>query len=200
MGTCALTFDASGTLLATRSENMPTTVWIWDAASRALKAVLVQHAPVAKISWHSAINEQLMIRCEGEDSKALVHLWEPSWDKPKIMDFGSQVPDGKIIGKAVIRWMNTNTSIPAVFFSDAQDCILASLAETEDDEVPWQGAVANGVDIYGQAEESPLNIAGEKASLGYVNVEAIMDDESLTKLSTGSEEVDDTFHFRSLPA
>jgi hypothetical protein len=178
---------------------MPTSVWIWDIATKVLKAVMIQHAPVAKVTWHPSINETLMIRCEGEESKGIVQLWEPSWDTPKILDFGSQLPDGKIIGKAIARWLNVDSTIPAVFFSDTQDCILASFLESEDEELPWQEAVARGLDIYGEREESPLNLvpANEKRPYRRDNIEALMKDEpTITSMSEYSDEVDDTFRFK----
>lgn len=113
-------FDSSGTLLATMSETMPTAVWIWDLASRILKAVLVHHSPIAKITWNPSIPEHLMIRCEGEECKALAYLWEPSWESPRILDFSARLPEGKIIGRSIIRWLSTDkeTNVPAIFFSD----------------------------------------------------------------------------------
>jgi hypothetical protein len=178
---------------------MPTTIWIWDIASKVLKAIMVLHAPIAKVTWHPCINELLMIRCEGEESKGLIHLWEPSWQSPKILDFGSQVPEGKIIGKSIARWLNCDSSVPAVFFSDTQDCILASLSEPEEDDLPWQDAGVRGFDIYGQREESPLNLvaADEKTGYARAHIEALMNGEpTMTGMTGGTDEVDDTFRFK----
>ncbi|KAI9738148.1 MAG: hypothetical protein M1818_005577 [Claussenomyces sp. TS43310] len=197
VGTAFISSDTSGTLIATRSEHMPTTVWIWDIASKMLKALMVQHAPVARVTWHPSINELLMIRCEGEESKGLVYLWEPTWDAPKIVNFGSQLPDGKIIGKSVIRWLNCEGPMPALFFSDTQDCMLAALSDGDADP-PWHGAVTRGVNIYGEREESPLDLvpADEKQSYG-LSVEALMNEEpTMTHISGEDDEMDDTFRFR----
>jgi hypothetical protein len=195
-----MAFDISGTLLATRIENMPTAIWVWDITMRVLRAIMILHAPIAKITWHPAISELLMIRCEGDESKGLVHLWDPSWESPKILDFGSQVPDGKIIGKSISRWLNIDSASAALFFRDSQDCILASVSEPEDDgDLPWQDALARGFDIYGQREESPLKLvaADEKRPYSRVKIDALMgEDDAMTRMSGGSEEVDDTFRFR----
>jgi hypothetical protein len=140
-----------------------------------------------------------MIRCEGEESKGLAHLWEPSWDGPRIVDFGSQVPEGKIIGKSIARWLNCSQSVPAIFFSDSQDCILASVSESEEDDLLWQDAGARGFDIYGQREESPLNLvaADEKTTYAKAHIEAFMNEEpTITGMTSGTDEVDDTFRFK----
>lgn len=164
-GTALMAIDNTGTLIASKTESMPTTVFVWDIASKLLRAVLIQHSPVAKLTWHPSINELLLIRCENDDTKGVAYLWEPSYETPKIIDFSTQLPDGRVMGKAVIRWLSTPPSedneedgqTPALFFADTQDTLLASLSENEED-VPWNEEKAKAMDIYGQAEESPLNI------------------------------------------
>ncbi|PMD66819.1 uncharacterized protein K444DRAFT_624293 [Hyaloscypha bicolor E] len=194
-GTNFTSFDTSGSLLATRMENMPTTIWIWDLGTRVLRAVMILHAPIAKATWHPTIDELLMIRCEGEESRGLVHLWDPSWSTPKIVDFAAQIPGGKVIGKTIGRWLNAQSGSPAIFFSDSQDCILASIPGSEDEEAPWQDAEVRGFDIYGQQEESPLNLVPADGKRIYSRVSELMDD-GLTGMSGGTDEVEDTFRFR----
>lgn len=189
-----MSFDNSGTLLATRTENMPTTIWIWDIGTRILRAVMIFHAPIAKATWHPTIDELLLVRCEGEGSRGLVHIWDPSWRSPKIIDFVSQIPGGKVIGKTVGRWLNVESGAPAIFFSDSQDCILASTADDEE-ALPWQDAEARGFDIYGQQEESPLSLVAADEKRPYGRIGTLVEDEGMTRMSGGSE-VDDTFRFR----
>lgn len=204
-GINVMAFDNSGTLLATRIESMPTTIWIWDVITKLLRAVLIFHAPIAKITWHPSINELLMIRCEGEECRSLVQLWDPSWEGPKIVDFETQMPGGKMIGKTIVRWLTMEASSPAIFCSDSQDCILASMSEPNDEvDLPWRDAMPRGFDIYGQREESPLNLvaADEKRRHRRVTVNNLVNDgeawkeDELTELSGESEEIDDTFRFR----
>ncbi len=196
-GTNMMAFDTSGNLLATRTEEMPTTMWIWDVSTRILRAVLILHAPIVKAIWHRQIDEFLMIRCEGEEARGLVHLWDPSWQHPQIIDFAAQIPGGKVLGKTIARWLNVPHSHPAIFFSDSQDCILASISDDVDGEVPWHGAEIRNFDIYGQREESPLNLvpADEKRPFRKARVSEMVDD-TVPRLSGGSEEVEDTFRFR----
>ncbi|CZT09810.1 related to WD-repeat protein 8 [Rhynchosporium agropyri] len=203
MGTNFLSFDNSATLLATRIENLPTTIWIWDIGTRILRAVMIMHAPIAKATWHPTLNEVLMIRCEGEESKGLVYLWEPSWDRPRILDFRAEIPGGKLLGKTVCRWLTTESNNPAVFFSDSQDCILASIPCSDDEDVPWQEAeFQTSQQAYNRREESPLDLmpAAVEGKKGRVSVEDLMDDEEegITGMSGESDdpEMEDTFHFR----
>jgi hypothetical protein len=175
---------------------MPTTIWIWDVVVKVLRAVMIFHSPIAKATWHPTINELLLIRCEGDESRSLVHLWDPSWDSPKIIDFALQLPGGKTIGKTVGRWLNVETATPSIFFSDSQDYILASISGPEDSPVPWQESEARAFDIYGQMEESPLNLVPADEKRPYSRVDALGEDDGITRLSGGSDEVDDTFRFR----
>lgn len=156
---------------------------------------MILHAPIAKTTWHPTIDELLMVRCEGEESRGLVHLWDPSWERPTIIDFTAQIPGGKVIGKTICRWLNFASSSPAIFFSDSQDCILASIPATADVEIPWQDAEAKGFDIYGQQEESPLNLVPANEKRMYSRVDQLKDD-GITGMSGGTDEVDDTFQFR----
>lgn len=103
-----------------------------------------------------------------------------------------------MIGKTIARWLNVESSHPALYFSDSQDCILVSLndevAGREEATLPWQDAGAPEFDIYGQQEESPLNLV--PANKDFLHTTRDEMDEGITQFSGGSEEVDDTFRFR----
>ncbi|RDL39390.1 WD40-containing protein [Venustampulla echinocandica] len=197
-GTNIMSFDNSGTLLATRTENMPTTIWIWDIGTKILRAVMIMHAPIARVTWHPSIGGVLMIRCENEDSRGLVHLWDPSWENPEIIDFAAQMGGNKVLGKTIARWLNTQSASPAMLFSDLHDYLLASISGSDDDDLPWQDGPTREFDIYGQRQESPLNLVpvNEKRGSHKISVDALMEDDGFTKMSSGSDEVEDTFQFR----
>lgn len=113
---------------------------------------MIFHSSIAKATWHPTIDELLLVRCEGDESRGLVHLWDPSWESPKIVDFASQLPGVKIIGKTVGRWLNVESAVPSLFFSDSQDCLLASVSSAGDSSpLPWQDAEAKAFDIYGKS-------------------------------------------------
>jgi hypothetical protein len=195
-GTNILTFDSSGTLLATRTESMPTTLWIWDVGTKIIRTVLILHAPIAKAAWHPTINELLLIRCEGDENRGLIHLWDPSWETPKIIDFTSQIPGGELLGKTVGRWLSTESTPPAIFFSDTQDCMLASISESGDGELPWEYSEPRAFDIYGQREESPLNLVPADGKRNGKAAFGPLKDDDIAAGMSGSDEVEDTFRFR----
>jgi hypothetical protein len=178
-------------------ESMPTTLWIWDVGTRIIRTVLILHAPIAKVTWHPRIDELLLIRCEGEESRGLIHMWDPSWESPMIIDFASQIPGGALLGKTVGRWLSSECTPPAIFFSDTQDCILASISEPGDGDLPWEDAEAGALDIYRQREVSSLNLvpADEKRLNSRAAFVALKDGD-ITAAMSGNDEVDDTFRFR----
>lgn len=139
-----------------------------------------------------------MIRCEGDEGRSLAYLWEPSLETPRILDFSSRLPDGKIIGRSIIRWLATDqeTQSPAIFFSDSQDYILASLSNLENGEdVPWHDIEVQGADMYGHLEESPLDLSGgnEKVGSGKAIIKSLLGEE----MNFDVDDMDDTFDFRN---
>ncbi len=141
-----------------------------------------------------------MIRCEGHDARGLVHIWEPSWERPRIIDFGAYIPGGKIIGKTIVRWLNVDSAFPAMFFSDSKDYLLCSLSTEEDGDLPWQAAESKGVSIHSEGGESPLELipTPEKRQFRKVAVEETIEDYKIEDMSSGSEEMDDTFLFKKI--
>lgn len=178
---------------------MPTVLWIWDLTVKGLRTVLILHAAIAKVLWHPTIPELLMIHCEGDNNRSLVHLWDPSWPAPRIENFASQMIGGKVLGKTTIRWLVTESRNPAIFFSDLQDCILACLADETSEDVddlmlPWKESptIYNSLSF----EESPLNLV--PAHNRYSGFQSTNDSGDSSRMSAGSEDVDDTFSFKKM--
>ncbi|KAI9726443.1 MAG: hypothetical protein M1828_001265 [Chrysothrix sp. TS-e1954] len=79
--TTHLTFSPNSTLLASVSSQTPTTVWLWDLTALRLRAVLVQHADVRRLSWHPTRRGLLLIRTAGPPasdgaSSSGLYLWD----------------------------------------------------------------------------------------------------------------------------
>ncbi|ODQ54748.1 hypothetical protein SAICODRAFT_69933 [Saitoella complicata NRRL Y-17804] len=91
VGVCM--FNADGTLLATRTDHMPTTLWIWDLRILAPIAILVQRAPIRSVQWNPTKRGLLAIICAGtEDDKGRtrkggpdVSLWSEEWETPRVV-------------------------------------------------------------------------------------------------------------------
>ncbi|EGX94385.1 WD40 domain protein [Cordyceps militaris CM01] len=142
-GCASLAFDASSTLLATRLDDAPGTIWIWDIVAAELRAVLVFHS-VVTFAWHKHARELLLITAHSESRPGLSYLWDPLLPGPTPV-----VPDefiaarGSSVGapaKAQISWINLDMDIPLALLSTPQQYRILSLGEG--DEVPetWHGA------------------------------------------------------------
>lgn len=154
-GTCSMVFDASSGLIATRLEDAPSTVWIWDIQASELRAVLLFHSDVQAVSWHPNARETLLIRCDGDIYNGIVFVWDPLSEGPKTIDFTAQLPDHKVVGKSQASWLCLdNSEAPSVFFSDEQSYVLASTTESDQGLPCWQDH--DGLEA--QREESPLEL------------------------------------------
>ncbi|KAI1116087.1 hypothetical protein F5Y14DRAFT_85851 [Nemania sp. NC0429] len=179
-------FDSSSSLLATRLDDAPSTIWIWDVPTAELRAVLIYHANIAKAEWHPSQPELLLVRCEGEGYGTLVFVWDPLSNGPRPIEFSRHLANAKVTGQADATWLNTSTEPAALFFTDHAKYILLSLADIDaqvgtDAALPW----ATHVNTDTPTEFSIL-----------INN---LDGDNTVDLDEGITELDDTFHFKKSP-
>ncbi|KAI5924844.1 hypothetical protein F4810DRAFT_96797 [Camillea tinctor] len=181
-------FDSSSGLLATRLEDAPSTIWIWDISAFELRAVIMYHANISRVEWHPVQPEMLLIRCEGEKYGGLVFVWDPISDGPRTIDFAHRLAGGKVNGRTYATWLKTTTTqseSAAVFFTDHATCMLASLAETDGETLPWKQAFSSNQQRKGMDFPSKSAASAEDS-----------EDEGSTDLDEGMSDLDDTFHFK----
>lgn len=106
-GISILAFSLSGSLLATRLDTLPTTVWIWDVQRSLPAAVLIHHAPIKHLSWHPSIVDLLLIQCAHEE--AVLYFWDSSSGVPWLENVSTSMwkKDG---GKLNVRWLSASSS------------------------------------------------------------------------------------------
>ncbi|ROT35868.1 WD40 domain-containing protein [Sodiomyces alkalinus F11] len=138
VGCASAAFDSSSSLLATKLEEAPSTIWIWDLVSSELRAVLIFHASISDFSWHPDMRELLMIRCEGDSYSGLLFVWDPLWEGPRTLDFGSHMPDSKIGGKTQSSWVTWPGQPAVLFFGNTRHYMIATPARSEETPAPWQ--------------------------------------------------------------
>ncbi|KAI0199668.1 hypothetical protein F4808DRAFT_451289 [Astrocystis sublimbata] len=184
-------FDSSSSLLASRLESAPSTVWIWDVPTSELRAVLMYHASVTKVEWHPSQPELLLVRCEGEGS-SLVSVWDPLSNGPRPIDFLRHLPNAKVTGRTDATWLQTNTESAALFLTDHAKYMLLSLEEADVDAgaqaaLPWAA----------QGTVDPHVNASTPTDFVISNIDT--DDYDSTDKDDGISELDDTFHFKKSP-
>ncbi|KAK4230867.1 WD40-repeat-containing domain protein [Podospora fimiseda] len=160
-GCAAISFDPSSVLAATRLDDSPGTIWIWDLQAAELRAVLLFHGNVSSLSWHPNVPETLLVKCEGDQYNALVFVWDPLSEGPRPVDFGQRLPERKTsTSKHRISWLGLDVATaPSLFFTDNHNFVLACLAESDQVPPPWgdQEALEPGF-TEDTREESPLEL------------------------------------------
>lgn len=76
-GVAEARFSADGRYLATRDENMLSTVWIWDTSTLCAHAILIQHNNVRRMHWHPARKDLLLLDCNDN----IAYLFNASSDQ-----------------------------------------------------------------------------------------------------------------------
>lgn len=74
--------------------------------------------------------------CEGDSHNSLAFTWDPLSEGPKPIDFAGHLSNGKV----QVVWLQIDGLEPgALFASDSNRYMLASLADDDDDDesVPW---------------------------------------------------------------
>lgn len=140
--------------------------------------MLLFHSEVESTSWHPTLRETLLIRCDGDLYKGMVFVWDPLSEGPRTVDFASHPFGQKVVGKSRAVWLRLEDSeTPSVFFSDDQNYVLASLADSDQEAPYWQ----DGSSAAAHREESPLELvpAGADVDDPVLNHE---DDEDVSEL------------------
>ncbi|KFA47018.1 hypothetical protein S40293_09712 [Stachybotrys chartarum IBT 40293] len=135
-GSSMVAFDASAALLATRLDESPSTVWIWDVAAGELRAVLLFHSNV-NFQWHPSIRELLLIRCLNESHHGVSFVWDPLMNGPTSIFLKEYLPDAKLDGKAQVAWVEGQVESPALLLSNTSHYVLLLVAENDHVPVGW---------------------------------------------------------------
>ncbi|KAM0713720.1 hypothetical protein Q7P37_010682 [Cladosporium fusiforme] len=80
IGVAEARFSADGRYLATRDENMLSTVWIWDTTTLRAHAVLIQHNSVRRMHWHPTRRDLLLLDC----NENISYLFNASSSQPPV--------------------------------------------------------------------------------------------------------------------
>jgi len=169
-GISAMAFsNPDGTLVATKSDNMPSSLWIWSIKLLRPYAVLVHLNPIKSFTWHPSIPDLLMIQCEnaGEgslDSTGVVYLWSSTWKEPRTI----QVPMEKITGSNWAKWVVTPRP------SRSNNSSVASTSPQ-----PYNGRIDRSHSPGDEVDKRPMLLFGDREGfvVGYVEDEQLQEDE-----------------------
>ncbi|KAL5033176.1 hypothetical protein BDV3_000189 [Batrachochytrium dendrobatidis] len=72
MGVGITEFSCAGHFLATRNDNMPSTLWIWDMTTLHQIALIQQTSPIRSVKWNPRHSDRLAFCC----GTGLIYLWQ----------------------------------------------------------------------------------------------------------------------------
>ena len=72
VGVGLLSWSRGGKYLATRNDNMPRVLWIWDGETLLLHSLLIQQSAITDAAWHPT--QPLLALCTGGST---VYMWSP---------------------------------------------------------------------------------------------------------------------------
>lgn len=199
-GISVLAFNSEGSLLATKSDSMPTTVWIWSLQTGLVVAILINHSPVKHASWHPTEPGLLLIHCA--IPAPAIHLWKSTWKVPQIVT----LPLGRASGRLEANWLLSPIDSQINLFLTSTDQYITSLLSSSGEIVPGAPSFSEGgnslsvgaEDMFDEGNSldlSPIKITHDETlevhdHFGYGN------DDSGLGFGLDNEMVDDTFHYR----
>ncbi|KAF2843548.1 WD40 repeat-like protein [Patellaria atrata CBS 101060] len=120
-GVSLISFNSDGTLVATRSDSFPTTVWIWDLTRLTPLTVLVQHSAVRQLLWHPSRSELLLTHCTQDEP--IIYLYDSMKTVPQLLSLASHFT--KPGPRQDARWLHRSSSQrPGIMFSDTRSYML----------------------------------------------------------------------------
>ncbi|KKA31048.1 hypothetical protein TD95_002973 [Thielaviopsis punctulata] len=185
-------FDSSSNLLATVVEEYRSTLWIWDLTDSDLRAVVLFHGSISRISWHPQTPELLLITtaaAEGGPSNA-AYVWDPLSEGPRAMPFPAQpVKPGKAVPRLRAHWVAHMTEPPVVLLNDGSNGTMVALSEEGEQQVDskmgndglWENAVLTAKVLHKSAPNMKL-----------------VEDVEMTFTDDGTTKLDDTFFFKGV--
>jgi len=199
-GISILAFNSDGDLLATKSDSMPTTVWIWSLQTGGVVAVLIHHSPVKHMSWHPTESGLLLIHCAIPEPA--VHLWKSTWDVPQIVT----LPLRRKSGRLEASWLISPTSSQFNLMLTSTHQYITSLISSSGEVVPGAPGLSDGAqsrivgaeDMFDEGNSldlSPIKITHDE-TLEVPDPFGDGDDCSGLGFGLNNEMVDDTFHYR----
>jgi hypothetical protein len=141
-GTSLLSFNADGTLCATRDDSTPSTVWIWDLLSLKPRTILIQYAPIKTLQWHPHDPSRLLIQTTHDSPAVYVYnanmlsssTSSISLHPPAILDLTPHIsrPSGATPAKWTISWLHMPPDKKPVFTLAHQQSYILVWPEGKD--------------------------------------------------------------------
>ncbi|KAK0280236.1 hypothetical protein LTS16_001207 [Friedmanniomyces endolithicus] len=161
LGVAEASFSSNGSYLATRDERMLSTVWIWNVATLAAHAVVMQHSNVRKAQWHPTRASLVILDC----GEGIAYLYDVATSSAPL------AVNAPLPGSPTLSWVHTAAESKLAILAAARSSfwiLYPEGAESVSDDA--RAGVEVGGELFeeGASEDSLLDIlSGRKPALPY---------------------------------
>ncbi|KAK1810385.1 hypothetical protein LTR12_015265 [Friedmanniomyces endolithicus] len=190
LGIAEASFSSDGSYLATRDERMLSTVWIWNVATLAAHAVVMQHNNVRKAQWHSTRGSLVMLDC----GEGIAYLYDVAASSAPV------AVNAPLPGSPILSWVHTAAEAKLAVLAAAKHNFWTLYPEGAE---LVSGDARAGVEVGGEvfeeggSEDSLLDVlSGRKPAPPYVTEQSYtqMVELEMGEADKGTDEAfDDTF-------
>ncbi|KAL2356935.1 hypothetical protein BJ546DRAFT_1058556 [Cryomyces antarcticus] len=196
VGISLVAFNKSGTLVVTRNDTMPTTVWFWDLSTLSPHSIMIQHSPVKSLLWHPTRVDLLLIQCVGDET--ILYLYNAASQVEATPPTLLNVPltHSSSDGKLEAKWLSTSAeSKPVLLVGNVRNWLLIYPDGKEpvlSFDRSHNGDGADQQDIGDESEDSLFNILTGRTPLPVID----RNDRNVgsqEEFDDSSERLEDTF-------
>ncbi|KAK1079248.1 hypothetical protein LTR33_006549 [Friedmanniomyces endolithicus] len=162
LGVAEASFSSDGSYLATRDERMLSTVWIWNVATLAAHAVVMQHSNVRKAQWHPTRASLIMLDC----GEGIAYLYDVATSSAPV------AVNAPLPGSPTLSWVHTAAEAKLAVLAAARSSFWILYPEGAES---ISGDARAGVEVGGEefqegaSEDSLLDIlSGRRPAPPYV--------------------------------
>jgi WD40 repeat protein len=202
-----VTFNADGTLCATRDDSTPCTVWIWDLTILRPQCILIQYSPARNLLWHPTNPNRLLIQTAQDEptvylytaasthipasstsSSPTVHASSRSFQHlPAILTLSSQItrPAGSAPARWTTSWLSTPPDKKPVFIFGHQQAYVLLWPEGKDRILRFE---REDEDEQGDSDDSLFDILTGRTPIPELGMSRMDEDGDGREMVEGEEE------------
>lgn len=199
-GISLMSFNADGTLCATRDDSTPSTVWIWDVRSLKPCATLIQFSMIKSLQWHPHDPSRLLIQTTHDSPTLYLYTANSftfptststsSTPPPTILNLTTHIakPANSIPARWATSWLPTPADKKPVFLFAHQQSYIFVWPEGKDQILRFENEQGE------ESDDSLYDILTGRTPVPRVREDVDMKEENW-EMGKGDEigELDDTF-------
>ena len=193
-GISMMEFNIEGNLLATKSDSIPSTIWIWSIKTLTAVAVIVHHSTIKKFQWHPSIADLLLMHCA--INEPVIHLWRDSWESPRVIQLHLE----RLGGKMEVSWLHSDVEdLARLMLSSTQNYTTAQIMSNGHglfQPLKAKSLGAGPEDMFDEGNSFDLSSGRIPSERGPIDGLEDSSDHEQSAQWNHSDDIDDTFHYK----